>query len=480
MGNRVETQIVPPTLALGLAVVAYALCVTAPFTFDDQAIFLVKGLTRPLTWLTYQWNGRDPMWFHIVNLLLHLGAVWLCADTLRRVLPAEAARVATLLFAVHPMQSEPVNYVWARSGLLMTVFCLLTLRDWLSGRQWRAVLWFALALAAKEECAGFPVFLFALNLSLRRDRREWRPIAAMLAVAVGAVVYTVWAASAYSGSQAGTQSVYTPLEYLSSQGLVILRYLQLLVIPWGFTIEPNIPTGWWVAWIPVLLLAGLAARRFRDAAWGFWLLSGLLLLLPSSSFFPVNDLVAYRRMYLPMIAFAAAAALWIPPRVAIPVALVLTALTMHRTWTWSDNKRLWAEAVEHSPQKVRPRIQLAKALPPTEAIAALTEAKKIEQNNVTLAIELVMAHLAADQPWEALNESARAVAIAPGDAQAINARGVSLAVLQQNDAARADFERALKIEPCLFSAHLNLKRLGVGSEIPPNCGFSAAEQAELK
>ena len=37
--------------------------------------------------------------------------------------------------------------------------------------------------------------------------------------------------------------------------------------------------------------------------------AGLILLLPSSSIFPAADLAADRRMYLPMLAFAAAAGL---------------------------------------------------------------------------------------------------------------------------------------------------------------------------
>ena len=61
---------------------------------------------------------------------------------------------AAAIFAVHPMQSEAVNYIFARSTLLMSLFCLLSLNDWLRGRHWRAVLWFTLGLLSKEEAVG--------------------------------------------------------------------------------------------------------------------------------------------------------------------------------------------------------------------------------------------------------------------------------------------------------------------------------------
>ena len=40
-----------------------------------------------------------------------------------------------------------------------------------------------------------------------------------------------------AGSGAGAQSGIEPLDYFLTQGLAILRYLQLLVIPYGFSIE---------------------------------------------------------------------------------------------------------------------------------------------------------------------------------------------------------------------------------------------------
>jgi protein O-mannosyl-transferase len=74
-------------------------------------------------------------------------------------MPSRAADYAALIFAVHPLQTEAVNYVWARANLLMTTLCLLALREWLRDRGWCAVAWFGLALLAKQECVALPVLL---------------------------------------------------------------------------------------------------------------------------------------------------------------------------------------------------------------------------------------------------------------------------------------------------------------------------------
>ncbi len=74
-----------------------------------------------------------------MNLALHLAAVWLLYEALRRLIPAEAAFVAAAIFAVHPIQAEAVDYIWGRSIVLAAVFCFASLLEWIRGRPWVAV-----------------------------------------------------------------------------------------------------------------------------------------------------------------------------------------------------------------------------------------------------------------------------------------------------------------------------------------------------
>jgi Flp pilus assembly protein TadD len=58
-----------------------------------------------------------------------------------------------------------------------------------------------------------------------------------------------------------------------------------------------------------------------------------------------------------------------------------------------------------------------------------------------------------------LEEFGRALALAPMDARNMNNRGVALLALGQTEAARADFERALRTLPSLAEARDNLAKL---------------------
>ena len=89
-------------------------------------------------------------------------------------------------------------------------------------------------------------------------------------------------------------------------------------------------------------------------------------------------------------------------------------------------------------------------------------------------------YLSLGRPELALPEFGRALALSPHSVDAMNNRGVALLALHQREAARADFERALAIDPCQFDARLNLSRLGISKQAPPECHYNADQAAALR
>src|SRR4051794_38860970 len=97
---------------LAAALIAFGASLASGFHFDDYAIFADPNLTsasgwmgvftlrqtRPLTyltfWLNYAIGGGEPLLYHAVNLALHLGAVWLAYECLRRLMPERVALAA--------------------------------------------------------------------------------------------------------------------------------------------------------------------------------------------------------------------------------------------------------------------------------------------------------------------------------------------------------------------------------------------------
>jgi protein O-mannosyl-transferase len=491
-------------LLLVLTALAFAGALAVPFYLDDFALltdpivtspdgwYRSWGLlqTRPLTWFTfwlnYQIGGEAPVGYHAVNIALHLLSVWLLWGTLPRLrLPEPAALTATVLFALHPIQTEPVVYVFARATLLMALFCILSLRAWVRGREWQAVAWFALALLSKEECVTFPLFLLLLHLAgFLPERRPWASIGAMLLLSLSAGLRGIYVTSVIAGSGAGTQAGVSPIDYLPAQGLAIWHYVRLLVIPIGFSLESPIELARWgvVGWLPLLAIAIWALRRpdLRNPA--LWFTGGLVLLLASSSLFPTADLSAERRVYLPLVGWGVAAGLLLARwhQVTWPLALLLAALTGLQTLAWRDPAAFWRHASEQAPQRVRPLLQYARQLSPNEASAVLNRAQSLAPDDPQVASEQGRVWLERGDAARALEAFGRALALEPGNARAVNNRAVALQRLGQRDAAVADFRRALAIDPCLFDARLNLQRLG--EPVPPvvDCHYTPRQRTLLE
>ncbi|HEY4363630.1 MAG TPA: hypothetical protein VGN17_21875 [Bryobacteraceae bacterium] len=464
------------------ALAAFGTCLGGTFVFDDLGMLRDRAITsgsgwwecwrltqtRPLTWFSfwasYQVGGENPMGWHAVSLVLHSLVAALVWDVLRRLISPRAALIAAVIFAVHPMVTEPVAYAFARGTLLATLFSLLAVRSWITGRSWWAVGWFFVAMLAKEECAALPVFLMGLDWWLE-ERSRVGPLAAMMGVAGAMGARVLWAVHVTPGVQAGAGAGISPLGYLAVQGFEVLRYLRMLVAPWGFSVDySSVPPGaaWEVAsWVALVAMMSAAVRYWRV---GFWFLAGLALLLPSSSIFPAADLANDRRMYLPLVAFAACLGLLlerVDGRAVAAIVVVLAGISVRYSLLWQSPEALWSEAVLRAPDKLRPRLQLARSVAPERGLSVLERAKAIAPEDSAVPAEQGRILLTLRRPEEALAAFGRALALAPGDAMLLNNRGVALAAIGQGDAARADFLRALEHNPCLEDARGNLLKMGV-------------------
>lgn len=490
-------------LLCAAALIAFGGSLGGVFQYDDFSLFSDPAVTspagwldcwrlvqtRPLTWLTfwanYHLGGENAIGYHAVNLALHLAVVLLLWDLLGKLIPPVAALTASAVFAVHPALAEPVNYIFARATVLAALFILLALRAWIADRPWQAAGWYVVAMLAKEECAALPLFLYLMDRS-RGQATRWKHLITMAAAGVTLGLRVVWAASVVPGSQAGAQAGISALRYFAAQGPVVWGYLQRLAIPWGFTPDHDIPRAPLplaiAAHAGIVTLTVVAAKHLKSLGMGFWFIGGLSLLLPSSSIFPAADLAADRRVYLPMIALSACFGLLLAKldrRVIVAVVLALAAISIRYTAVWRSPELLWSEAVARAPNKIRPRIQLARASEPARALEILADAQRLAPSDAEVAGEQGRVLLATGRAEEALAAFGRALALDPSDARTLNNRGTALAALGQSGAARADFERALQLDPCLFDARFNLKRMSVVTTAPSSCRYTPGQRRAL-
>ena len=410
----------------GLLLVAgwvFAECWNHPFHFDD-ALFLQSpqvtdpgdpwymlrpSQSRPLTYLTfyanYRFGGANPRGYHLVNWMIHLtnvalvyGLVLLLARRFPGTIAGRLGRwlplIAASVFALHPVQSEAVNYVYQRSTLLATLFVLASLLTFLwserINRRWLAYPWvvgfWLLAVAGKESALVLPlvfvVYLWAHSPdrpSLKRSIGKVRGLLVfMVGLAAGGAGWSLYnlAASDEKTLGFGTEE-WGSGSYLVGQISVAVTYLRFIMWPAGHSIDHDPEyhgLGSWVFWASLLLLSMLVAwalrlKRIQPTA-SFLILSFFALLAPTSSIIPSADAMFEHRLYLPMVAGSAALAWcyallagrmvqgrkWRTLVVLVPAiaaGILYSARSRERTWLWRDNVGLWEEAAEVAPAKAR-------------------------------------------------------------------------------------------------------------------------------
>ena len=397
-------------ICIALALAVYAPALNGPFVLDDfdlmegasvvrqpDAKQLMRSM-RPALMLTFIANHRiaggfEPFGFHLVNVLLHgLNAIllWrLLAALFGRIELDERLRAfrnlfvygLPLLWLLSPIQTESVAYISSRSEVLGATFYL--------GGLWAFVAWrdrcrwataglvmacFVGAVLTKQDKLTLPAVILLLDYLLL-SRGDWRGLKK------SAVTYGLFVVGAVAGfffvvkPALSSQSAGFGLdwqEYSFTQLRMYFRYIGQLIAPFGLNHDPDIAASSslmehfsWLALLALLAIVGAAVWFRRRAPLAvFGALFFLLTLAPTTSFVPIADFAAERRLYLPAIGFFLVL-LWgltrlfdlrskAPYGVVAALLLVYAGGTWARAAVWSDDLRLWQDAVAKSPEKERP------------------------------------------------------------------------------------------------------------------------------
>jgi tetratricopeptide (TPR) repeat protein len=459
-------------LALAVAFEVYGPSLYGPFLFDDQGLpfevptFPVDSLrawvmgVRPALmlsyWINYQLSGFQTLSYHAFNVFFHAVNSVLVFFILRKVLDfADVDRTrrdvlagfAGALFLLHPVNSESVGYVASRSENLSLLFFFAAFALFLYRRRmtisWaRAALvlfLFALAALTKEHTIVLPALLLLTDyfwnppFSFAGIRRNWRLYVPITAGGVLVGLYLVRLLRNAPTAGFGLKDL-TWYQYFFTQCRAFWVYIRLFLFPAGLTIDYDFPIsrtildhGALVGLIAILLAAGAAfylRRRYPLAAYGFF--AFLILMAPTSSFVPIRDPVAERRLYLSMIGLLfivleflrrvdVRQSRWLA---ALAGVLVIAGAATHsRNFVWSDKIALWEDTAAKSPDKARVQFQLAQAYYESaacsKALPHYARTAQLDPKDDSIFIDWGLAYDCLNQPDQALAKFRQAIAVKP-------------------------------------------------------------------
>jgi len=452
-------------------------------------------------WLNYQHAGnQDTFAYHMVNVLLHLCNGALTYLAIRKILSwaktekwhtEVLAIFAAGLFLLHPVQTESVSYIASRSETLSVFFVLAALVVFLYrktvsvgiGTTLAVLILFGAACLSKEHTAVFPALLILTDyywnpgFSLAGIRRNWKlyiPIVIGGAVAV-LFVFRLLKGAATAGFGMKDLAWY---QYFFTECRVIWDYIRLYVAPVGQNVDYDYPFSrsiidhgaiiGLIGLLAITVAAWIYRRRFTLASYGWFVF--LILIAPTSSFVPISDPIAERRLYLPFIGLLLITVdflrRWKTGRTAFGTVLGLvllaeSALTYQRNLLWAASIDLWKDSVSNSPNKVRPRFQLARAYYDAASCANSVDeyqkAAQLQPASFDLLLDWGLALDCAGRPGEAVDKMFQASTLEPG-AHVYSQLGMEYAKVHKYPEALDALAKAIQIDPNFLGGLLYVYR----------------------
>lgn len=421
-------------LLLVIVVATFSNSLNNVFQFDDAISFIHKanevspfdfekifsgGGGRPVGFYSFILGNRlHGDWlagFHLINISLHAVAsigVFLLIERLlsltefRKKLTREQLwfipLAAGLLFAVHPLQTQPVNYIIQRVTILAGLFYIFStyffIRVIQSKSKAQQLLWGSLlvlsslaAFLSKENAFSLPAMLalvyllfFWKKISIKQFIKDklnlFLYFSGVMVTGVWLVILK-WPTIIFHTTNQRTPigEYLTPTNYLMTQAVVITQYFRFTFFPISLSLDHYVPLVHSVleplfifGFVLILVLLRIAySLRKSQPLITFSIMWVFIALSVESSFMPIKDVMFEHRMYLPLVGVSLLFGLGLSKmflrmkqgktlRITLLIAIIgaLSFISYQRNIVWSSEVLMWQDVVNKYPQLPRAHFNL--------------------------------------------------------------------------------------------------------------------------
>lgn len=410
-----------------LGVLVYSNSFDCTFHLDDRSSIMYNAAIKDLTdiktiWdynhnrfvpyysfaLNYHIHELDLWGYHFFNLVIHLinaCLVWWLTTLIFKSPALEndsvvkyrksIALITALMFVSHPLATQSVTYIVQRLASIAALFYLSSVSLFIKARLTHktgsrnyllyigSFICGVLALLSKENAYTLPLAIFISEILFQKNIKSWLNFKNLLITlfiitsGIFAFYFSNFSLEIFKSlpPTPNNPNTLTPLNYLFTQFSVIIKYIQLLVLPVNqnidhdFTISENFfdlrTILSFSAIVGLLVVSIVSFKKIKVLTYG--ILWYLLTLSVESSFIPITDVIFEHRTYLPSFGFFLVTAYFLcksmmykyQSALILVVAVIIgcySVLTYNRNKVWKTELSLWTDAVSKSPKKARPFI----------------------------------------------------------------------------------------------------------------------------
>lgn len=445
--------------------------------------------------INYWWGKADPTGYHIVNIVLHAAASLLVALLVWNLSShATAAWLGGLVFALHPIHTEAVNYITARSSLLYSAAALATVVAFIRFRADVRVGVLALSVAAyvasllaKEAAVIVPILLIGYDVIIRgrrwADLRRWiLPHVPFAALTLGYLLFRQVMMAGLIAPAYHADPVTVVLTFAAIVTKTLIGQLAPIHLsishPFGPIRHVTLTALSAVATVAGLVMVGVLSRRRAPVLSyaAIWFAAALLPLVPLTL---MTTLALYQenRGYLsaaavalvagPLLAWAwdggEAGTRRMAGRAGVLALLGVMAVTVVlRNPVWRDDVSLWRDALDNAPGNQAAYVNLGAAYQARGELQSAADVyrRALERfpNNGMLYNNLGAIYLASGESDRAAEAFRAAIRVTPDLATPYFNLGLIFEDAGARDQAAAAYRRFLELAPSQPGTLLNAQK----------------------
>jgi len=194
---------------------------------------------RPLQSLSYSIiyhiSGLKPFSFHLFNILLHILNSILLFKILSEIFEKKIAFFSSLLFGIHPLNTEAITYISGTADPLFFFFCLLSIIFFLRGKYFLSYLFFVFSLLSKEMGLITPFYLLVILYG--RGEENKKNLKMIVPFFLIIILYVIFRFNFTNVSQ--KISIHFKYRFLTSFKS-FLYYLSLILSPYKLHMERSL------------------------------------------------------------------------------------------------------------------------------------------------------------------------------------------------------------------------------------------------
>ena len=439
-------------ILLILIIIVYSKTIHYPFHYDDIGVAIKSDIIESSLsdfWekttgifihrlfllytfaLNYHWGNGTVESYHLLNIIFHLLSsllIYLISAAFLNQSPSTKEKtklfsnqnylisiplLSSLIFAIHPLNTETVTYISSRSSGMVTFFFLLSFYLFIQGTShiyrnsngkvallfyFFSLLAFIIGLGTKETIATLPAIIFLYLYYFVNKEENFLKFLIKFKWYFTSIALPVFAYLAYRKATIGSiffaqtdegMRIYGRYYYfLTELKVVIFYYLKLFFFPINLNIYPSMPVSTSIFDFQVLVsvaiilsLMALALITCRgnnqpvpNKIISFSILWFFITLIPTSSFIPLNDLISEHRAYLPSVgvSFFSGTILYsfiffldegkklkfLKNLSLLIILALMILLATKRNSVWESDYTLWKDSVVKTPYLAKPHMNL--------------------------------------------------------------------------------------------------------------------------